>query len=400
MYQRVGAIAFKKDLTNIVNLCNALGNPQNTFKSIHIAGTNGKGSTCHILSAIYQNNGYKVGLYTSPHLVDFRERIKLNGELCSKDFVIDFTSRIQPLIDEIKPSFFEITVAMAFEYFAQEQVDIAIIETGLGGRLDSTNILSPICTAITSIGLDHTDMLGETITEIAGEKAGIIKTEVPIVIGKMPQDALNVIKEIAMDKHAVIHATDNQENETDLLGEFQQINISTALKITEVNNDIFPITKDKTPDALNNVGSLSQFIGRMQICNDLPLVIVDVAHNSQGIAESISELNKRQLTVYFILGFVRDKNLSSVINLLPKDGIYSFVKPSITRGKHAEETKIEFNNSKRSGNSFASLTEAIEYNYNQIKGNHLEKEAMIYVGGSNFIVADFLHLKQENKLPF
>ena len=193
MYQRIGAVAYKKDLTNTLALCAALGNPQHAFKSVHVAGTNGKGSTSHILSSLYQNNGYKVGLYTSPHLVDFRERIKINGELCSPEFVIQFTAVIAPLIEQLKPSFFEITVAMAFSYFAEQKVDIAIIETGLGGRLDSTNIIQPLACVITSIGYDHKDMLGDTLELIAGEKAGIIKPNVPVVTGNISESPLQVI---------------------------------------------------------------------------------------------------------------------------------------------------------------------------------------------------------------
>ncbi|MBT8327635.1 MAG: bifunctional folylpolyglutamate synthase/dihydrofolate synthase, partial [Bacteroidia bacterium] len=276
MYQRIGKQAFKKDLTNIIKLCDALGNPQNNFKSIHIAGTNGKGSTAHILSSIYQNNGYKVGLYTSPHLVDFRERIKLNGQLCSKEFVIEFTESIQHLIDDIQPSFFEITVAMAFSYFAQEMVDIAIIETGLGGRLDSTNIIEPIASIITSIGFDHMDMLGNTLTAIADEKAGIIKDQVPVIVGEIADEPLEVIKNKAKLLNAPIHKTLMQEMETDLLGDYQLWNIASALKCVEVINNLLPTEEHKNKEALKQVGSLSNFVGRWQILNKQPLVICDV----------------------------------------------------------------------------------------------------------------------------
>ncbi|NNJ55465.1 MAG: bifunctional folylpolyglutamate synthase/dihydrofolate synthase, partial [Bacteroidia bacterium] len=360
MYQRIGKQAFKKDLTNIIKLCDALGNPQNNFKSIHIAGTNGKGSTAHILSSIYQNNGYKVGLYTSPHLVDFRERIKLNGQLCSKEFVIEFTESIQHLIDDIQPSFFEITVAMAFSYFAQEMVDIAIIETGLGGRLDSTNIIEPIASIITSIGFDHMDMLGNTLTAIADEKAGIIKDQVPVIVGEIADEPLEVIKNKAKLLNAPIHKTLMQEMETDLLGDYQLWNIASALKCVEVINNLLPTEEHKNKEALKQVGSLSNFVGRWQILNKQPLVICDVGHNEQGFQLVAKELDKYNLNIYYILGFVQEKDLSSIIPILPKGEEYHFVKPKVIRGMHADKVQAEFQKLGINGNPHQDLKDALD----------------------------------------
>jgi dihydrofolate synthase/folylpolyglutamate synthase len=400
MYQRIGATAFKKDLTNIIKLCDAIGNPQNSFKSIHVAGTNGKGSTCHILSAIYQNNGYKVGLYTSPHLLDFRERIKCNGEMCSKEFVVAFIERIKPHISLIEPSFFEITVAMAFAYFAAQKVDIAIIETGLGGRLDSTNIINPICTAITSIDFDHMDMLGNTLAKIAGEKAGIIKHKTPVVLGYLPEEALSVIEAKASHEAASIHHAYHSLFETDLRGDFQQRNINTAMTIVHVCQATLPASKDKALDAVKHVSELSGFVGRMQVFNDSPRVIADVSHNEQGIRESLKELRKHKLNVYFILGFVKDKDLHKIIAHFPTRENYAFVKPKIARGKPSLEVANDFAKHGIEGNAFDSLQDAVTTCFREILENKQDDKAMIYIGGSNFIVADFLHLKHNNKLPF
>ena len=395
MYQRMGAYAFKKDLTNIIKLCDYLNNPQDKLKSIHIAGTNGKGSTSHILSAIYQSNGYKVGMYTSPHLVDFRERIKLDGTPCSKDFVINFTQQIKPIIEEIHPSFFEITVAMAFEYFAKNNVDIAIIETGLGGRLDSTNIIHPIASIITSIGFDHMDMLGNTIEQITNEKAGIIKDNTPVIIGKVNKIAKQVLKKVASEKNAPLVFYQKENQKTDLIGEHQQWNIGSALSCVESLKDILPTNKVKTKQALLNVSELSNFLGRWQIFYKNPLVIGDVGHNEQGFRLIANELSKYTKKIHFILGFVDDKDLSKIIPTLPMESSYSFVKPNIIRGMKSEKVREIFESYDIQGISFPDLKSAINQRFKSVSKNEL-----IFVGGSNFIIADLLKLKENKQLPF
>ena len=395
MYQRVGSSAFKKDLTNIIKLCDYLNNPQDKLKSIHIAGTNGKGSTSHILSAIYQSNGYKVGMYTSPHLVDFRERIKLDGIPCSKDFVIDFTQRLKPIIEKIQPSFFEITVAMAFEYFAKKNVDIAIIETGLGGRLDSTNIIQPIASIITSIGFDHMDMLGNTIEQITNEKAGIIKNNTPVIVGKVKEEAHNIISNVSKEKNAPLHFYLKGNYRTDLIGEHQQWNIGMALACSKVLEYEFTTNKIKTQEALENVCKLSSFQGRWQIFCKAPLVIGDVGHNEEGLRLITKELAKYSKKIHFILGFVEDKDLSKIIPILPTNSTYSFVKPDVIRGMNPDKTKAIFESYSIQGEAFLNLEIAIKNRFEQIPKNEL-----IFVGGSNFIIADLLKLKDNKQLPF
>ena len=395
MYQRVGSSAFKKDLTNIIKLCDYLNNPQDKLKSIHIAGTNGKGSTSHILSAIYQSNGYKVGMYTSPHLVDFRERIKLDGIPCSKDFVIDFTRRLKPVIEEIHPSFFEITVAMAFEYFAKNNVDIAIIETGLGGRLDSTNIIHPIASIITSISFDHMDMLGNTIEQITNEKAGIIKNNTPVILGKVEEKAYNIINNVSKEKNAPLHFYLKDNYKTDLIGEHQQWNIGMALACTKVLEYEYATNKNKTQEALENICRLSNFHGRWQIFCKEPLVIGDVGHNEEGFRLIKKELTKYSRKIHFILGFVEDKDLSKIIPLLQMNSTYSFVKPDVIRGMKPDRTKAIFESHGIQGEAFLNLEIAIKNRFEQIPKNEL-----IFVGGSNFIIADLLKLKDNKQLPF
>ena len=400
MYQRIGKQAFKKDLTNIIKLCNALDNPQCEFKSIHIAGTNGKGSTSHILSSIYQHNGYKVGLYTSPHLVDFRERIKINGAMCSKEFVVEFTKAIEHLIDDIQPSFFEITVAMAFQYFAKEKVDVAIIETGLGGRLDSTNIIDPIAAIITSIGFDHMDMLGNTLTAIATEKAGIIKQHVPVIIGNIDDEPKQVIASKAVQLLAPIYSTQLHQFNTDLLGDYQQWNISCAMKCVEVIQDILPTNKTKNDEALLKVGELSNFTGRWQIVHKDPLVICDVGHNEQGFQLIAKELVKYNLNIYYILGFVQEKDLSSIIPILPKGQEYHFVKPEVIRGMHTKDVQKAFHKFNIEGTSHPNLKLAVNEVFAKISQADKKNNSILFIGGSNFVVADLLHLTAKDSNPF
>ncbi|MDB4174549.1 bifunctional folylpolyglutamate synthase/dihydrofolate synthase [Bacteroidia bacterium] len=393
MYQRIGTVAFKKDLTNIIKLCDAIGNPQRDFKSIHIAGTNGKGSTSHILSAVYQENGYKVGLYTSPHLVDFRERIKINGQLCSEEFVISFVQQISEYVDEISPSFFEITVAMAFAYFAEKKVDIAIIETGLGGRLDSTNIIHPIASIITSIGYDHVDMLGDTLEKIATEKAGIIKTITPLVVGNIALEPMEVITNKAKEMNAPLHSYLHKTFETDLAGEHQQWNIGCALRCVELVNKIIPTEDKNNREALKHVRKISNFVGRWQILQRTPLVICDVGHNEEGfrlIAQQLKELNK---PIHYLLGFVSDKDLDKIIPLLPSGQSYHFVKPCVIRGMNAELAQEKFVSHQIDGQAHGSMSDALA-----VIKKELADDELLFIGGSNFVVADALLLEQEGQL--
>ena len=393
MYQRIGTVAFKKDLTNIIKLCDAIGNPQRDFKSIHIAGTNGKGSTSHILSAVYQENGYKVGLYTSPHLVDFRERIKINGQLCSEEFVISFVQQISEYVDEISPSFFEITVAMAFAYFAEKKVDIAIIETGLGGRLDSTNIIHPIASIITSIGYDHVDVLGDTLEKIATEKAGIIKTITPLVVGNIALEPMEVITNKAKEMNAPLHSYLHKTFETDLAGEHQQWNIGCALRCVELVNKIIPTEDKNNREALKHVRKISNFVGRWQILQRTPLVICDVGHNEEGfrlIAQQLKELNK---PIHYLLGFVSDKDLDKIIPLLPSGQSYHFVKPCVIRGMNAELAQEKFVSHQIDGQAHGSMSDALA-----VIKKELADDELLFIGGSNFVVADALLLEQEGQL--
>lgn len=398
MYQRIGSAAYKKDLTNTLALCNTLGNPQDKFKSIHIAGTNGKGSTAHMLSAIYQNNGYKTGLYTSPHLVDLRERIKINGALCSEDFVIDFVDRIKPQLKTIQPSFFEITVAMAFLYFAEQNVDIAIIETGLGGRLDSTNVISPLCSVITSIGFDHMDMLGDTLEKIAGEKAGIIKEHTPVVLGKLPNEAFAVMQAKAQEQNAPLYYREDKPVDVELKGQHQQWNAQVVLKVTEVLHDVLPTSPTNVQQALLSVTALTGLEGRWQILSDDPLVICDVAHNEEGVRLIAGSLEQLDRPIYYILGFVKDKKLEDIIPLLPAGEHFAFVKPEVVRGMDAATTQAAFLEHGIQGTAYPNLLGAVRETVRKVKIN--EGQPLIFIGGSNFIVADLLHLRNQKKLPF
>lgn len=402
MYQRIGKAAFKKDLKNIFALSKFLNKPELKFKSIHIAGTNGKGSTANILHAIYRNNGYKVGLYTSPHLVDFRERIKINGKMISKKAVTDFVQRIRPMIEEVKPSFFEITVAMAFDHFAREEVDITIIETGLGGRLDSTNIIIPEISVITSISMDHMDMLGDTIEKIAYEKAGIIKHHIPVVVGLVPPEAESLIKELAKERHSLFYDalktthrfTAQGPVETDLRGNYQPLNIKTALITVDAIQDILPLEDELTLEALKNVVKLSKLEGRWQTLSKKPLIICDVAHNHEGLMHNMVQLREMDKTLHFILGFVNDKDLKEIIPLFPKDASYSFVKPDVIRGQDARMIRDQFKEFGLEGKAYDSLLVAVNSAKRDMKD---EEGAMIYLGGSNFLVADALKLKQQKE---
>lgn len=411
MYQRQGAVAYKKDLTNIILLCDALGNPQTKFKSIHIAGTNGKGSVSHILAAVLQTAGYKTGLYTSPHLKDFRERIKINGEMIDEISVIDFVKDNISLIEKINPSFFEITVALAFYHFHKKNVDFAIIETGLGGRLDSTNIITPHLSVITNISYDHTAMLGNTLEQIAFEKAGIIKKNVPIVIGETTNKTRSVFIEAATMKNAPIYLADynlsaeysfhtqdfkqvfniNKGGEiyyaslkTDLGGLYQKKNIVTALQAIDILKDAYNLSKENIYDAILNVCQITGLRGRWEILSTEPTCICDTGHNEDGIKEIVKQI---QLVDYkklhFVYGTVNDKDIETILTLLPKDAIYYFTKAQIPRALDENILQKKASQFNLAGNSYATVAEAIA----DAKKN-AAKDDLIFIGGSTFIVAE------------
>ncbi|TKB99786.1 bifunctional folylpolyglutamate synthase/dihydrofolate synthase [Pedobacter cryotolerans] len=413
MFTRIGAAALKKDLHNTIELCARLDNPQHQFKTIHIAGTNGKGSTSHMLAAILQKSGYKTGLYTSPHLKDFRERIRINGKMVPKAFVKDFVRKQKKNILEIEPSFFEVTVAMAFEYFAKEKVDIAVIEVGLGGRLDSTNIITPELSVITNISLDHTNLLGDTLAQIAFEKAGIIKPNIPVVIGEKHIETIDVFKQKAKLEKAPIHfaedtlkinhqttkgsflTVDILENEQaiftnlalDLTGTYQQKNILTViqsvLKLRELG---FNIPDRAIYQALKNVKKLTGLQGRWQTLSKSPLVICDTGHNKAGITEILKNIaNIKYQTLHMVIGMVKDKDIDGVLALLPNNAIYYFCQPDLERALPAQELyqKATLHNLK--GKVFNSVIEAFKY----AKEKSHPKD-LIFIGGSTFVVAEIL----------
>jgi len=413
MYSRIGAAAYKEDLINTIALCNALDNPQTKFKTIHIAGTNGKGSTSHMLAAVLQQAGYKTGLYTSPHIKDFRERIKINGEMISESFVVDFLARIKTVSEQITPSFFELTVAMAFDYFNTQQVDIAIIETGLGGRLDSTNIITPILSIITNIGYDHMDILGNTLELIATEKAGIIKPNVPVIIGEyLPQTKeifLNRAKQInatiyfSQDKYAVVNIkytikslhlniTDIENHNTDkfeldLNGFYQTKNIGSVLYAIEILKQLgFNINNTAKIKALKQVKKISGFFGRWDVISDNPSIILDVAHNEDGIKQLLQQasvLRCNRSTIHIILGMVKDKDVSKILSILPTEAIYYFSNAHIERAMPHNILKEMADNYGLQGNAYDDVNAALY----AAKGN-ATVEDIIIVCGSVFLIAE------------
>ncbi|RTL56328.1 MAG: bifunctional folylpolyglutamate synthase/dihydrofolate synthase [Sphingobacteriales bacterium] len=411
MYSRIGAAAFKKDLTNTIQLCEALGNPHTKFKSIHVAGTNGKGSTSHMLAAILQTAGYKTGLYTSPHLKDFRERIKVNGKMVSESFVIDFTERIKPLIESIEPSFFEITVAMAFEYFAEQQVDVAVVEVGLGGRLDSTNIITPELSVITNIGWDHMNMLGDTLEKIAGEKAGIIKPYIPVVIGETTKETKDVFiakarecnapisfadqKRMAADwkyEHNLLNVEvatkgkeDHQHYQLDLSGEYQTKNLLTALEaVSQLRLKGWNIDEVVIKKASSQTKKINGLHGRWEIIHQHPTIVLDVGHNADGIKQIVRQLENIDAPyVHIILGMVKDKDVNAVLELLPKEASYYFTKAQIPRALPEEELMQKASNAELKGETYTEVNIALKAAMAKAK-----KEDLILVCGSVFLVGE------------
>ena len=385
MYQRTGVAAYKKDIGNIIKACNFLNNPQEKFKSIHIAGTNGKGSTAHLLSSVLQEAGYKTGLYTSPHLIDFRERIKINGKKISEEHVIDFVNSNKENFETINMSFFEYTVAMAFYEFEKEKVDIAIIETGLGGRLDSTNIVNPLLSIITNIGYDHMNLLGDSLEEIAFEKAGIIKENTPVLIGKKQQEIDHVFKKQANKKNASLTYAKRFDNQfSEEIPDYQKENINTVISAIDVLN--WNISNEEINSGIKNVKINTGLRGRWEVLSTKPKIVCDTGHNIDGINQVINHLEKIKYgKLHFVFGTVNDKKLDSILNILPKDGIYYFCKAKIDRALDANKLKSLCESKNIFGESYSSVTSAL----NAAKKNS-ENEDLILIGGSTFVVAEVL----------
>ena len=391
MYQTQGASAYKKDLTNTILLVNHLNNPQEKIKCIHVAGTNGKGSTSHMLASILQEAGYKVGLYTSPHLKDFRERIKINGVTVSENFVCDFINTHKVFFEENDMSFFEMSVGLAFDYFAKEKVDIAIIEVGLGGRLDATNIITPLVSVITNIGIDHTQFLGNTLEAIAGEKAGIIKHNIPVVIGEYTTETQPVFLAKAKANQAEIYfASDliSEEFPSDLMGDYQTHNKKTVLQTIAVLNSQkeFKIFQEDIKSGLLQVVKNTGLQGRWQQLGDSPKVICDTAHNKNGLEIVMYQIQKEKFdTLHIVLGVVNDKDLDEVLPLFPKNAIYYFCKPNIPRGLDTVILYQKATTFGLHGEVFNSVSEAYK------KALQIAtKSDFIYIGGSTFVVAEIL----------
>jgi dihydrofolate synthase/folylpolyglutamate synthase len=395
MYQRVGKSAYKKNLDNTLALCKALGNPQDQFKSVHVAGTNGKGSSSHMIAAISQSAGYRTGLYTSPHLKSFTERIRVNGEEISEQAVVDFVNEHKALIQDVMPSFFEITVVMAFEYFAKQAVDIAIIEVGLGGRLDSTNVIMPEVCLITNIGLDHEEMLGPDLASIAAEKAGIMKTGIPVVIGRKQAETTEVFRLKSSEVNApMIFATDHnvihaESYDLQLKGDYQWSNVPGVLSVVEQLNHVgFNMDNDQVRHGLAHTIDLTNLKGRWQVLNDMPLTICDTGHNLDGVAAIVQQINKTPHNDLFIVwGMVDDKDATNILKLLPKDAYYYFCKADVPRAKNAPLLYEEAISTGLSGEVMTGVNDAISAAKQRAKPSDL-----IFIGGSTFVVAEIEEL--------
>jgi len=390
MYQRVGKTAYKADLSATLNLAEYLKNPENNFKSVHVAGTNGKGSTSHMLASVFQEAGYKTGLYTSPHLRDFRERIKVNGKMIPKQYVSEFVENHKTYFEKNKLSFFEMTVGLAFDYFRKEKVDIAIVEVGMGGRLDSTNIITPKVSVITNIGLDHTQFLGNTLGKVASEKAGIIKDRVPVVIGEMLPETKPVFEEIASERNAEIlfaEAIDSSNLTSDLKGLYQQKNIKTVLATLRIlQKRGWNISEENIQKGLLNTIKNTGLMGRWQVLGENPKVICDTGHNREGLQLVMEQLSKESFEkLHIVLGVVSDKDLASVLPLFPKDAVYYFCKPNIPRGLDASLLLSQARGFGLVGEDYISIKNAY---LAAIKA--ASAKDLIFVGGSTFVVAEVL----------
>ena len=391
MYQTHGATAYRKDITNTVLLAKHLGNPERHLKCIHVAGTNGKGSTSHLLASVLQEAGYKVGLYTSPHLKDYRERIAINGTPISEEYVCDFMNKNKPFFDANELSFFEMSVGLAFEYFVKEETDINIIEVGMGGRLDSTNIITPIVSVITNIGLDHTQFLGDTLDAIAFEKAGIIKNNIPIIVGEYVTETKPVFLAKANEANSQIYfASDliQKEFPSVLLGDYQIQNKKTVLQTIKVLQDkkLLSISEEAIKNGFLNVIKNTGLQGRWQQLGGNPTIICDTAHNAHGLKIVLNQLKKEKYNrLHIVLGVVNDKNLAEILPLFPEEALYYFCKPNIPRGLNTEilkENAAEFN---LKGETYISVSNAYENAKKNARSNDF-----IYVGGSTFVVAEIL----------
>lgn len=409
VFQQVGASAYKPGLDNSLQLDAYFGSPHKKYRTIHVGGTNGKGSTSHLLAAILQESGYKTGLYTSPHLVDFRERIRVNGQMISEDFVVDFVAAHREAFEPIMPSFFELTMEMAFLYFAEQQVDVAIIEVGLGGRLDSTNIISPDLSVITNIGFDHVQFLGDSLTRIAAEKAGIIKLDTPVVIGETDNDevkqvfiekALSVSAPIVFAETAItdlsaektekgwlLHTQTYPNLKGELGGFAQQKNARTVLAaIDELQKKGYQISQEAVYNGFAQVVELTGLMGRWQTCAEYPKIVCDTAHNAHGIRYIVEQLQSEKYDkLHFVLGMVNDKDIDSVLKLLPKNSYYYFTKASVERSLDEEWLARQAATFGLQGETFKTVSEAIK----KAQKNANEND-FIFIGGSNFIVADAL----------
>ena len=387
-YQIDGKKAYKPGLENITKLCAFFDNPQGKIKTIHIGGTNGKGSTSNMLASVLQESGYRIGIYNSPHLIDFTERIKVNGKNCDQEFVYNFIRKLKKLPADIRPSFFEFTTIMAFEYFAQQKVDFAIIEVGLGGRLDSTNIIKPLVSAITNVALDHQNILGNTVEEIATEKAGIIKNNTAIISGDENETVKSIIRKKAAENNSdwVDATLINVELPSDLKGNYQQKNIKVVLAlIDELRILGMEIPQEKVKSGLLNVQQNTGFIGRWFEFSKDPLIICDTAHNQAGLEEVFAQLNSIPKFKHIVLGFVKDKKIDDVLKILPENSTFYFAKPYLNRGLHPSFYEDQLKKSKINYKIFDEVNGA----YLSAKQN-LKNGEMIFIGGSNFVVGEFL----------
>lgn len=390
MYQRDGKAAYKADLSNSLELDAYLGEPHKNYPTIHLAGTNGKGSTCHMIASILQEAGYKVGLYTSPHLKDFRERIKINGKPCSKDFVVSFIEQHKTYLETHKLSFFEMTVGMAFQYFKEEQIDIAVIETGLGGRLDSTNIITPIITGITTIDKDHTAILGNTLTKIAGEKAGIIKANIPVVIGEKRNFLRSRFRENALRKNAPFHIVDQRTKAlaSDLKGHYQKQNARLAVKMIELLNaqKFIQIPQNAVRTGLLNVARNTNLRGRYEILNLQPKVICDTAHNKAGIKLLLSQIKTEPYDkLHIVMGVVNDKEVGAVLDFMPTDAAFYISSPDIPRGMKTDVLSSFLTQKELTHHCYERIPLAL-----QAAKDAAAPEDLILITGSTFVVAEVI----------
>ena len=411
VFHRIGKKAYKADLSNTLKLCEHLGNPQSKFKAVHIAGTNGKGSSSHYIASILQSAGYKTGLYTSPHLKSYTERIRINGVPIPENEVVSFVEDNKNFLEQLKPSFFEMSVGMAFEYFVREQVDIAIIEVGLGGRLDSTNIITPLLSLITNISFDHIDILGDTLSKIAFEKAGIIKLNVPVVISERDAETERVFLEKAKTENAPIYFAEDfyrvlnfkEKNlllelnlfkirssqsfqiESQLVGEYQTKNILGVLKSIDILNQLnFEIGSSAIFEGFKNVIYQTGLQGRWQVLSKSPLMICDTAHNVAGIAQVINSLKKIKYNkLWMIVGFVSDKDICGILELLPKDAYYIFCEAKIPRALNSKQLLMQSQQYGLVGEELSDVNKAIDFVLTKANPDDL-----IYIGGSTFVVAE------------